>query len=108
MKRGRSGGGVKISIEHNTTKEKAKKILEARLKSAERQYGHMATDFDYEWHGYTLHLAAKAKGFHLKGTVEVTETDVIVDGKLPLLAKPFESRIRHTVEREAESIFRTA
>jgi hypothetical protein len=33
--------------------------------------------------------------------------EVIIDRKLPLLAKLFESRIRHTVEREAESMFRT-
>jgi hypothetical protein len=74
----------------------------------ERQYAHLATDFDYEWHGFTLHLTAKVKGFNLKGTIDVTETEVVVDGKLPLLAKPFESKIRHTVEREGESMFRTA
>jgi hypothetical protein len=43
-----------------------------------------------------------------RGTLQITETDVIIDGKLPLLAKPFESRIRNTVEREAETMFRTA
>ena len=99
---------MRIAIEHHTTKEKAKKIVESRLKNAERQYGHMAADFDYEWHGYTLHLKAKAKGLSVKGTVEITDTDVIVDGKIPLLAKPFESKIRHAVEREGESMFRTA
>jgi len=40
------------------------------------------------------------------GTLEITDNDVIIDGKLPLIAKPFESRIRSTVEREAEEMFR--
>ena len=31
----------------------------------------------------------------------------IVDGKLPLIAKPFESRIKSTIEREAEAMFQT-
>ena len=97
---------MKVAVPHHTTPAKAKKIVEQRLRSAEKQYGHAASDLDYEWHGYTLHVSAKAKGFHLKGTVEITDTDLIVDGKLPLLAKPFESKIRHTVEREAESMFK--
>jgi hypothetical protein len=99
---------MKIAIEHHTTRDKARKIVEKRLRDAEKQYGQMASDLDWEWHGHTLHVKVKAKGFHLKGTLEVTDTTVIVDGKLPLLAKPFESKIRHTVEREAESMFRMA
>lgn len=99
---------MKIVVPHHTTREEAKKIVEGRLRGAEKQYGHMASDFDYEWHGYTLQLRAKAKGMSVKGTLEITDSDVIVDGKLPLLAKPFEAKIRHAVEREAESMFRTA
>jgi hypothetical protein len=99
---------MRIAIEHNTTRTRARKIVEERLRDAEKKYGTMASDLDYEWHGDTLHIAVKAKGFHLKGTLEITDRDVIVDGKLPLLAKPFESKIRHTVEKEAASIFRTA
>ncbi|HUP47936.1 MAG TPA: polyhydroxyalkanoic acid system family protein [Thermoanaerobaculia bacterium] len=99
---------MRIAVPHNSTREKAKKIVEQRLHGLEKQYGAAASDLDYEWHGFTLHLSGKAKGMSLKGTIEITDTDLIVDGKLPLLARPFESRIRHTVEREAESMFRTA
>ncbi len=98
---------MRIAVPHNTTRDRARKIVDERLRHAEQQYGHYANDLDYEWHGDTLHLAFKAKGIHAKGTVEITETDIVIDGKLPLIAKPFESRIRNTVEREAESIFRT-
>ncbi|HEU4523265.1 MAG TPA: polyhydroxyalkanoic acid system family protein [Thermoanaerobaculia bacterium] len=99
---------MRMAIEHHTTRAKAKKIVEQKLRQAEKQYGQYASDFDWEWHGDTLHVSGKAKGMKLQGTVEITETELIVDGKLPLLAKPFESRIRHAVEREAEEIFRTA
>lgn len=99
---------MRIAIEHHTTRDKARKIVEQRLKNAEKQYGQMASDLDWEWQGDTLHVSMKAKGMSLKGTLEVTDTSVIVDGKLPLLARPFETKIRHTVEREAESMFRTA
>ena len=98
---------MRIAVAHNTTRAKARLLVEQRLQNLEKQYGHYAKEIDHQWQGDTLHFGFKAKGIHGKGTVEITDTDVIVDGKLPLLAKPFESRIRSTVEREAESIFRT-
>ena len=58
---------MRIAIEHNTTREKARKIVEKRLRDAEKQYGQMASDLDWEWHGDTLHVNVKAKGMHLKG-----------------------------------------
>lgn len=99
---------MKVAVPHHTTPAKAKKIIEQRLRAAEKQYADKADDLDYQWNGYILHIAAKARGFSLKGTLEITETDVIVDGRLPLLAMPFESKIRHAVEKEAESMFRMA
>ena len=99
---------MRIAVPHHTTPGRARQIVDKRLKTLEKQYGHKADDFGYEWDGNTLHLSAKAKGLSLKGTLEITADEVIVDGKLPLLAKPFEGRIRQTVEMEAESMFRKA
>lgn len=97
---------MRIELPHNTTRDKARRIVEQKMKTLEAQYGHYAKDIDHQWQGDTLHFGFKAKGFSGKGTLEVTDRDVILDGKLPLIAKPFESRIRSTVEREAEEMFR--
>ncbi len=98
---------MRIAVQHNTTRDKARKIVEDRLRTIEKQYGHYASGIDYSWQGDLLSFAIKAKGgIQSNGTVEITDTDVIIDGKLPLVAKPFESRIRSTVEREAEAMFR--
>jgi hypothetical protein len=99
---------MRIAIPHNTTKAKARQIIEKRLKNAEKQYGHMAQELDYDWKGDVLSLSGKAKGLSVKGTVEVTESDIIINGRLPLIAMPFEKKIRQEVEKEAESMFRTA
>jgi hypothetical protein len=50
-------------------------------------------------------LQGAGPGVSIRGTVEITDSEVIVEGKLPLLAKPFEPKIRQTVEREAERMF---
>ncbi|HSP14403.1 MAG TPA: polyhydroxyalkanoic acid system family protein [Thermoanaerobaculia bacterium] len=99
---------MRIAVPHNTTRAKARKVVEERLRALHAQYGNYANDVDHKWEGDTLRVAFKAKGMTVNGTIEFTDTDVIVDGKVPLLMKPFESRIRSTVEREAETMFRTA
>ncbi len=97
---------MQISVPHNTTREKARAIVEKRLEDLQRQYGHYASDVETTWTGDRLDFSFKARGFQGKGTLEITDTDIIVDGKLPLIAKPFEPRIRSTFEREAEQMFR--
>ena len=97
-----------IAVDHKTTKQNARATLERKILQLLAQFGDRADDVEHHWAGDTLRFKGKARGFTVEGTVEVTDTAVIVDGKLPLLARPFESRIRQTVEREAEAMFRTA
>jgi hypothetical protein len=99
---------MRIAVPHRTTKANARKIVDQRLTQLLGQFGDKADDVQHEWRGDTLHFKGKARGFSVEGTVEITDSDVVIDGKLPLLARPFKSRIRQTVEREAESMFRSA
>lgn len=99
---------MRIAVEHKTTKALARATVERKILQILSQFGDRAEDVQHEWQGDTLRFRGKARGFTVEGTVEITDADVIIDGKLPLLAKPFESRIRQTVERETEAIFRRA
>ena len=99
---------MKIIVPHNTTREEARKIVDSRLGELLAQYGHYASDSQMTWSGDRLDFSGKARGFSANGTIEITDTEVIIDGKLPLIAKPFEPRIKSTVEREAAAMFERA
>jgi hypothetical protein len=99
---------MKIAIPHNTTRSQARARVEQRIDQLIAQFGGHAEDVEHSWTGDTLYFRGKARGFTIDGTAEITDTEMILDAKLPMLAKPFEGKIRHTVEREAESMFRTA
>ncbi len=99
---------MRIAVLHRTDKQTARRKVEDRLQQLLAVYGHYLSDIDQRWEGDRLFFSGKAKGFKANGTVEVTDSEVIIDGKLPLLAKPFEPRIKSSIEREAETIFRTA
>lgn len=96
---------MRIAIPHYTTRAKARQILEQKMSQVEQHYGHYASDVEHQWNGDVLSLSAKAKGFHIKGTVEVTDSEVILEGKLPLMAKMFEPRIKSTIQKEGEELF---
>jgi hypothetical protein len=82
--------------------------VEQKIDQLLSQFGGHAEDIRHEWTGDTLRFKGKARGFTVEGTVEVTDAAVVIDAKLPLLATPFEGRIRQAVEREADAMFRTA
>ncbi len=99
---------MRIELPHNTTRAEARQTVESRLSDLLGQFGGNADQVNHEWDGDTLRFNFKAKGMSAKGTLEVTDSDVIIDGKLPLMAMPFESRIRSAVQKEAESMFKLA
>jgi hypothetical protein len=103
---GAAGGQMRIIILHHTDKASARRKLEARLQDLLGQHGHFLSDINQHWEGDRLVFSGTAKGFKANGSVEVTDSEVVLDGKLPLIAKPFESRIKSTIEREAEAMFR--
>lgn len=97
---------MRIAVEHKTTRENARKKVDQRLDQLLSQFGAHADEIQHEWHGDTLRFKGKARGLAMEGTVEITDAAIIIDGKLPLIAKPFEGRIRQAVEREADAMFR--
>lgn len=99
---------MRIAVPHNTTREIARNKVEQRLGQLLSQFGGHADEMDHTWAGDILTFKGKAKGLKVEGTVEVTDAAVIIDGKLPLIAMPFEGRIREAVQREADSMFRMA
>jgi hypothetical protein len=99
---------MRISIPHHTTRQRARQKVESRLGSLLGQFGHHADELKHEWTGDTLRFKGKARGLSVEGTVEVTDTEVVVEGKLPLIARPFEGRAKQAIQSELDSMFRTA
>jgi hypothetical protein len=96
---------MRVIVPHHTDKETARRRINERIGQLFGQYSHYLSASTHEWHGDRLDFSGSAKGIKANGTVEITDTDVIIDGKLPLMARPFESRIKSSIEREAEAMF---
>jgi len=99
---------MRIALPHHTSKAAARKKVEERLGQLLGQFGSRADEIDHSWSGDTLSFKGKAKGLKVEGTIDVTDTEIVLHAKLPFMAIPFEGKIRHAVEKEAGSMFRTA
>jgi hypothetical protein len=99
---------MRIAVPHHTTRLAARQKLESRLGSLLSQFGHHADELKHEWAGDTLRFKGKARGLSVEGTVDVTDSEIVVEGKLPLIAKPFERRAKEAIRGELDSMFRTA
>ena len=98
---------MKLTIPHHGNRQAVRAKIETRLQALMGQYSQYLSDVEHSWDGDRLTMKGSAKGFKAHGTVEVTDSEVIIDGKLPLIARPFEPRIKSTIEKEAESMFRS-
>ena len=96
---------MRVSVPHNTNRDTARRKVEARLQQLLAQYSSYLNGVDQRWEGDRLVFSGSARGFKANGTVEITDSEVIFDGKLPLIARPFEPRIKNTIEREAAAMF---
>lgn len=99
---------MRIEVPHHTTRQNARARVEEKLAQLLSQFGGRAEEMKHEWQGDTLRFKGRARGLAVEGTVEVTDSEVVIDGKLPMIAKMFEPKIREAVLREADSMFRTA
>ena len=99
---------MRIAVDHHTTKEQARQRVEEKLGALLGQFAHQAEKIEHEWTGDVLRFKGKARGMKVEGTVEVTDAEIVIDGKLPLMAMPFEGKIREAVKREADQMFRMA
>lgn len=94
-----------IAVPYNTDRETAKKRIDQRLAQLLAQYSHYLSDHEKRWEGDTLYFSGSARGFKANGTLQLTDNEVVIDSKIPLIAKPFEPRIKSTIEREAAAMF---
>ena len=99
---------MRIAVPHHTSKDLARRKVDERLGLLLSQFGGHAEEIHREWMGDLMQFKGKVRGMSLEGTVEVTDSEIILDAKLPLVAMMFEGRIRQAVEREADAMFKTA
>lgn len=104
---------MRVSISHNKPKQEVINIVETQTQELLRSVASgpvQIADAQKQWQGDTMYFSFKGKmGFFsvpIKGTVEVRETEVIIDADLPGLVTKMisEEKIRAQVEGRVKGL----
>ena len=93
-----------IAVPHKSNKISALTKVKQALAHGRSQLGEHATIDDERWEGDTLHFAATLQGKQITGTLQVTDTEFVVDAKLPLLWRMFEGRIEKMLAEQVKAL----
>ena len=96
---------MKVSVPHGTTKALAIEKLRAVSPTLMARFGPEVSDLQQEWQEDSIIFSFKTQGFSVSGTIVVGADALELEAKLPLLARPFEGRIRDGVVQALSEIF---
>ena len=96
---------MRVSKKHNTTKKAARNLVDRELSVLLSHFGESISNARNTWRGDTMDFSFRARGFNFKGTLEIDDTELILNIGIPFLLRPFEGKIREEMERELDNFF---
>jgi Putative polyhydroxyalkanoic acid system protein (PHA_gran_rgn) len=91
-----------IQIEHTLSKEEAKRRIEQLIEHYQEAYKEEVQDMTVEWKDDKAHIRVTARGYSSAGSLEVTESAVLLDFYVPFLLQVFSKKIKSTIQHTIE------
>ena len=88
---------MRVLLEHHSTPEIVQGKLEEAIAKALQIGGGQITQIEYVWAGGKLDFSFAIMSKFIKGTAEITDTQIIVNAGLPIMFKPFESKVKSRI-----------
>ena len=93
---------MEIRRHHNMTMDAAVQLTDQILPRFIEQADDNVSNIQRQWDGNVLRFAFRTRGMNIKGTFLVTDDEIIIESKLPFMARPFEGRVRSAIEQQLD------
>ncbi len=93
-----------FKIAHKTTKTEATQRVKDALEEARPHLKDEVIINSEKWENSTLHFDVSLKGKNITGTMEVTESDFVLNAKLPLMWRIFEGMIEKEIAKQVQML----
>ena len=70
---------MRIVTSHNTTRQVAKDTVKSLLPELLSRFGDSVSDSKIDWHNDTTRFSGRVLVANIKGTLEVTDTELVLD-----------------------------
>ena len=91
---------MRVSRVHGMTNAGALTRVDALLPQLLGQFGSQVSDVHHHRSDSTMEFSFSTRGFHLNGTLEVTDNTITLDMGIPLLLRPLQGHIEATVREK--------
>ncbi len=88
---------MNITVNHNLPINEAKSRIQKLAQELKQEHGDKISDYKENWNGNMAEISAKSMGMKLKGTLNILADRITMDGKVPLMAKPFKGQIESSI-----------
>ena len=93
-----------FKIPHNSTQDAALTKVKRALEDAKPHMKEQATLNEERCAGNMLHFDVSLQGKNITGTLEVTESDFVLNAKLPLMWRMFEGMIQKEIQKQVQAL----
>ncbi len=93
-----------IAFPHKTSKQAAVAKVHEALEQHRTELAKHASLTKEEWVDDTLNFEVELQGKDVTGTLAVTDTEYILDAKLPLMWRMFEGRIEKEIGKQIQDL----
>jgi len=99
---------MRIEHRYNGTKEIAYEKLSTLLTELQKQYANEISNVATSWNNKKdrMDFIFDVRGFTLRGNMNVTDSLVIIEGKIPLLVRPFQGQAERRIKEKLEEILK--
>lgn len=95
---------IHLQIPHQLPKEEALVRIRTLLQNVKHKFGDKVTDVQEEWDGDSGSFSFSIMGFDVSGKLNVSNSQVGLDGKIPVAASLFKSKIKSVIMEEAQKV----
>ena len=93
---------MEIRRHHNMTIDSSVQLANQILPGFIEKAGDNVSNIQQQWDGNVLRFAFHTYGMNIKGTLLVTDDEIIIESELPFMARPFEGSVRSAIEQQLD------
>jgi hypothetical protein len=97
---------ISINMEHSLSQAVALERLKGLLNKLKSEFGNMISDLKESWDGNGAEFSFRAMGMSVEGEISVGDNTFKLDGKIPLAALPFKSKIEKAILDETTKLLK--
>lgn len=87
-----------ITVKHILPVAEAKSRILKLSDELKKEYGNQIKNYSETWNGNDVEIAFKAMGIKINGNLKIFPDKVTMNGKLPLMARPYKTQIESLIK----------